>query len=570
MAIFAAKENKSTSLARRRPVSAHSLRAVKLHNQQSVLRQMVQASLRIGHANDPFEQEANRVADRVVSNKVAGNITPVTAGQLSAVSPTLQKQSEVETELKPAEVQRQVNEEEEPVQTKRNDAQSVQTDAQHEAGINHLKAGGQALEPSTRNFFEARFGLDFSQVRVHQGTQAADLSRSMNARAFTTGNHIAFAEGEYQPATREGQRLLGHELTHVVQQKGSSQQVQRKTEHVLENDPASAPSISCPIANSSPAGYSLDIHFAINSSELSAGSIGAVENFVNNWHASGGPDDVRVDGYASIDGSPAINWPLSCARAHALAYELMTPSRGVPGIPSNRISMFAQGETDQFSTALAPNRLAQAHISFLPPSNPLNIADRRYSALRKYVYGRGDATQLYGLTVAPNLVPASGFNLTATSFTDYTQQWNDGLGITRLNQLGGDCGRYARELISLTGRAPDSYSTSRPGIGLTPASNLNPGEAYYISPQGTGAGAVEEDVLSPWNNRQVVRKHLTNFHVATVVARDDSTVITSEVNAAFYGRVRPWFSMYQGNAGFYRTYRREYRRGSVNPGLWRM
>lgn len=178
---------------------------------------------------------------------------------------------------------------------------------------------------------------------------------------------------------------------------------------------------------------------------------------------------------------------------------------------------------------------------------------------------------LFGTPEARNLVPPSGFNQQPASFQRFTKQWTDGLGIERLNDLNGDCGFYARELITRTRRIPELYETSRPGIDLAPASNLQPGEAYYIRLRsGATGGGVEENILSPWNNTENVIKGLTDFHVATVVAKDGSTAITSEVNAAFPGHVRPWFSMYRGNEGFYSTYRREYRRSGVNPELYRM
>jgi hypothetical protein len=65
---------------------------------------------------------------------------------------------------------------------------------------------------------EPRFGRDFSQVRIHSGNRAADLARSINARAFTVGRDVVFGEGQYTPASRSGKFLLAHELTHVVQQ----------------------------------------------------------------------------------------------------------------------------------------------------------------------------------------------------------------------------------------------------------------------------------------------------------------------------------------------------------------
>jgi hypothetical protein len=66
---------------------------------------------------------------------------------------------------------------------------------------------------------EARFGHDFSQVRLHQDEVAATSSRQMGARAYTVGNAVVFGAGQYKPATSSGQRLLAHELTHVLQQR---------------------------------------------------------------------------------------------------------------------------------------------------------------------------------------------------------------------------------------------------------------------------------------------------------------------------------------------------------------
>jgi len=81
-----------------------------------------------------------------------------------------------------------------------------------------LGARGEPLEPSLRAYFEPRFGRDFSQVRLHTDGAAAHAARSIQARAFASGGDIVFAAGEYAPATAQGQRLLAHELAHVVQQ----------------------------------------------------------------------------------------------------------------------------------------------------------------------------------------------------------------------------------------------------------------------------------------------------------------------------------------------------------------
>ena len=80
---------------------------------------------------------------------------------------------------------------------------------------------GEPLSATTRAFFEPRFGQDFSGVRVHNNSSAHRAADSIGARAFTLGNDVAFAEGQFEPETPDGQRLLAHELTHVIQQSGN-------------------------------------------------------------------------------------------------------------------------------------------------------------------------------------------------------------------------------------------------------------------------------------------------------------------------------------------------------------
>jgi hypothetical protein len=78
---------------------------------------------------------------------------------------------------------------------------------------------GQPLDSATRAFLEPRFGRDFSDVRVHVGSPAADLAREIHARAFTAGPNIVFGSNQYRLNSRAGQRLLAHELTHTLQQR---------------------------------------------------------------------------------------------------------------------------------------------------------------------------------------------------------------------------------------------------------------------------------------------------------------------------------------------------------------
>jgi hypothetical protein len=84
-----------------------------------------------------------------------------------------------------------------------------------------LRSPGQPLDPATRIAMEAHFNQDFSRVRVHTGSRAAESARSVEARAYTAGRHVVFGTGQYAPTLAAGRSLLKHELTHVVQQKAS-------------------------------------------------------------------------------------------------------------------------------------------------------------------------------------------------------------------------------------------------------------------------------------------------------------------------------------------------------------
>ncbi len=81
---------------------------------------------------------------------------------------------------------------------------------------------GQSLDTNAREFLEPKFGHSFENVKIHADGRADELSKSVNARAFTTGQDVFFRSGEYQPGTQEGRHLLAHELTHTIQQSRGS------------------------------------------------------------------------------------------------------------------------------------------------------------------------------------------------------------------------------------------------------------------------------------------------------------------------------------------------------------
>jgi len=85
-----------------------------------------------------------------------------------------------------------------------------------------LRAPGRPLDAATRHLMESRFRVDFGAVRIHDDGRASRSAQSLQARAYTVGRHVAFNHGEFAPHTAAGQRLLAHELAHVVQQQGSA------------------------------------------------------------------------------------------------------------------------------------------------------------------------------------------------------------------------------------------------------------------------------------------------------------------------------------------------------------
>ena len=135
----------------------------------------VQPKLRVGAVDDPLEREADEIAYRVTGDP----------------DETVMRFSRSESAPTPA----------------------LAHSVHHVTG-----SAGQPLDSVARKRFEAQFGFDFSQVRIHADAQANKSADDMGANAYTVGEHLTFAKGQYAPETAAGQRLLAHELVHVVQQ----------------------------------------------------------------------------------------------------------------------------------------------------------------------------------------------------------------------------------------------------------------------------------------------------------------------------------------------------------------
>ncbi|MDH3974187.1 MAG: DUF4157 domain-containing protein [Deltaproteobacteria bacterium] len=187
----------------------------------------IQRKLKIGPANDVYEQEADRVAEQVMR-------MPESRIQRKACSSYNENKEGEQIQGRPVFggtatlVQRQLKEKGDVLQPKEATGRTRGVAGDAQRNINHLRRGsGKPLSESERSFFEPRFGADFSRVRIHNNKGAANAAKSISARALTFGHHVAFGAGEYAPGTSAGRKLLAHELTHTLQQSEGSERIQR-------------------------------------------------------------------------------------------------------------------------------------------------------------------------------------------------------------------------------------------------------------------------------------------------------------------------------------------------------
>ena len=161
----------------------------------------MQAKLKVNGPGDIYEQEADRISGHVLTTSAHGGVSG--AGHI-----------------------------------RRDAGQSGSEAVTAPASVQHaLVSSGDPLEPALRREMEQRFDHDFSGVRVHRGATAEQSACDVNARAYTVGNNMVFGAGEFSPGTREGRRLLAHELTHVVQQSGTQPNVVRRQDDFDDEEP---------------------------------------------------------------------------------------------------------------------------------------------------------------------------------------------------------------------------------------------------------------------------------------------------------------------------------------------
>lgn len=243
----------------------------------------IQPKLTIGQPGDRYEQEADRVADQVMAMPVSTSQQQIqrqtndeeeqvqakaesssilsmvqmqteeedeqiqTKSLADSITPTIQLQAVEEEEEQvqtksiadstTALIQRQEATEEEeqtkPLQLKPSADRSTEDSHNLASRLTAQKGSGSSISNEVRAFMEPRFGMSFSQVKIHTNSEAVQMNRQLNAQAFTHGSDIYFGAGKYNPSSGEGKRLLAHELTHVVQQTGG-QRLSAKKETVVD------------------------------------------------------------------------------------------------------------------------------------------------------------------------------------------------------------------------------------------------------------------------------------------------------------------------------------------------
>lgn len=199
---------KSTSIAPQSvPSSPTSIAHFHNFTQIPAYSPVIQAKLTIGAPNDRYEQEADRIAAQVVQQLHH----PASIQRQGKLDKTIQAKSMLQ----------------------RPDAiVTSEADPEVATAIDRQRGRGQSLDIGLQQSMGQAMGADFSGVKVHTDSQSDQLNKSIQAKAFTTGQDVFFRQGAYNPGKSEGQKLLAHELTHVIQQRGgTAHTMQRKPEN---------------------------------------------------------------------------------------------------------------------------------------------------------------------------------------------------------------------------------------------------------------------------------------------------------------------------------------------------
>jgi len=262
----------------------------------------LQRRIEVGSADDPLEREADRTADRVLRRCSCGGV-PGPDGECAACKAkrlSLSRATPGPASAPAPPIVSQV-----------------------------LAAPGRPLDARSRSYFEPRFGADLSAVRVHDDATAAESAGAVNAHAYAVGSDIVFAAGRHAPGTPSGNRLLAHELAHVLQQDGGGPGVSetegggRSLRRKCGTDVRAGPA-DCTPRTELPAGEVF--YYEVSCDDLKPGQLEHLRTFVSTLPAG---TVVDVHGHASVEGPVDFNQTLSCARAVKMTELLKTEAPGV-------------------------------------------------------------------------------------------------------------------------------------------------------------------------------------------------------------------------------------------------
>jgi hypothetical protein len=166
-----------------------------------------------------FEDRIGRIS-RAAADKVQGQMAVSQPGEVHEQE--AEAVSEKVMRLGDLEIQRHAAPEEEELQARQDGSSERNREVAPwvEKALRQSKGKGSPVPDPVRTSMESRFGADFSPVRLHTGGEADKMNRAVSAEAFTHGKDIFFREGRFRPGTKAGDKLLAHELTHVIQQSG--------------------------------------------------------------------------------------------------------------------------------------------------------------------------------------------------------------------------------------------------------------------------------------------------------------------------------------------------------------
>lgn len=288
----------------------------------------VQPKLYVSESRDPYEREADRIAETIAGIQASGrppsrsvrrSVTPLTRKDTSSRAPQL------ETEIKA------------------------------------LEGKGHPLPESTRTFFESHLDHDFSQVRVHTDAKA---TRAINARAFAMGQDIVFAPGQYDPHTYGGRKLLAHELVHVAQNNSQQPLTNSEVQRQAGNNHNATPEIRWERENPegriqrvSPKHYVL-WNFSVGGASLKPEFKGALNEIGKQWSRINRADTgkIVVEAHASASGTLKTNRRLSWNRGAVVKSYLWSLEADIPW---DRISIVALGEAQPSLPNVSPAAMAR-------------------------------------------------------------------------------------------------------------------------------------------------------------------------------------------------------------------